>query len=187
SLVSTVSNDEQSLSSSAVLPLPLHGVAGNLWEVEREYWPQPDGEGYLRAWILASIKKGNRRASQMRGGGSWLWWFVTNQIVPLWTRLSMPGFLKPLWLCLFSSDISDIFDIEHFKTTLRADVRVVSSLPCTHLVSTQTIDNQIPFDVSPLWIRARFFKQLNEEGPLVLKGLDSKLSKNSSTGSSEAN
>ncbi|KAF6161401.1 hypothetical protein GIB67_009280 [Kingdonia uniflora] len=34
-----------------------------------------------------------------------------------------------------------------------------------------------PHDVSPLWIRSRFYKQLNE-GVLVLKGLDYRLSKN---------
>ncbi|XP_028117973.1 O-fucosyltransferase 37-like [Camellia sinensis] len=76
------------------------------------------------------------------------------------------------------SEFSDIFDVEHFKKTLQADVRVVSSLPSTHLVSRQTVETQIPYHVPPLWIRARFFKQINQEGVLVLKGLDSKLSKN---------
>ncbi|KAI8566915.1 hypothetical protein RHMOL_Rhmol02G0079500 [Rhododendron molle] len=33
----------------------------------------------------------------------------------------------------------DICDVERFKRTLQADVRVVSSLPSTHLVSRQTI------------------------------------------------
>lgn len=62
-------------------------------------------------------------------------------------------------LC-FCSEFSDIFDLEHFKKTLQADVRVVSSLPSTHLVSKQPIENQIPFHVSPMWIRARFLLQV---------------------------
>lgn len=39
-------------------------------------------------------------------------------------------------------------------------MRIVSSLPSTHLMSRQTIENQIPWDVSPVWIRAKFFKQV---------------------------
>lgn len=63
-----------------------------------------------------------------------------------------------VWFLL--SEFSDVFDVEHFKKTLRSDVRVVSSLPSTHLMSRQTIENQIPWDVSPVWIRAKFFKQV---------------------------
>jgi len=64
-----------------------------------------------------------------------------------------------LLLC-FLSEFSDLFDVEHFKKTLRSDVRIVSSLPSTHLMSRQTIENQIPWDVSPVWIRAKYFKQV---------------------------
>ncbi|KAJ6970715.1 hypothetical protein NC653_035101 [Populus alba x Populus x berolinensis] len=71
------------------------------------------------------------------------------------------------------SEFSEIFNVEHFKRVLRADVRIVSSLPSTHLMSRQSIENQIPYDVSPYWIRARFSRLL-----LILKALDSKLSKN---------
>ncbi|KAK3040620.1 hypothetical protein RJ639_026941 [Escallonia herrerae] len=181
SLSSTVSNDEPSLSSSAMLPLPPQGVVGNVSEVEREFWRQPDGEGY-RPCLDFSIEYRRKSARVSKESRRFLLVVVSggliNSGIRLLMRLSLPGFLKPLWLCLFCSEFSYIFDIEHFKKTLKADVRVVSSVPSTHLVSTQTIVNQIPFDVSPLWIRARFFKQLNEKGLLVLKGLDSKLSKN---------
>lgn len=63
---------------------------------------------------------------------------------------------------MFCSEFADIFDVEHFKRTLQADVRVVSALPFTHLISRQSVETQIPFDVSPLWIRARFTKQVCE-------------------------
>ncbi|PWA51987.1 GDP-fucose protein O-fucosyltransferase [Artemisia annua] len=76
------------------------------------------------------------------------------------------------------SEFSDIFDVQQFRETLKADIRVVSSLPSTHLVSWQTLENQIPHNVHPFWIRARFFKKLNEEGSLVLTGIESKLSRN---------
>ncbi|KAF5190552.1 O-fucosyltransferase, partial [Thalictrum thalictroides] len=72
---------------------------------------------------------------------------------------------------------SKIFDADHFKGTLQADVRIVSSLPSTHLVPKQSVERKIPHDISLGWISARFFKQLNE-GVLILKGLDSKLWKN---------
>jgi len=41
-----------------------------------------------------------------------------------------------------------------------SDVRIVSSLPSTHLMSRQTLENQIPWDVSRVWIRAKYFKQV---------------------------
>lgn len=58
------------------------------------------------------------------------------------------------------SEFSDIFDEKHFKRILQADVRVVSSLPSTHLMSRQSTETKIPHDVSPLWIRSRFFNQV---------------------------
>lgn len=60
------------------------------------------------------------------------------------------------------SEFSDLFDLEHFKKTLQADVRVVSSLPSTDLVSQQSIENQLPFHVSPVWIRTRFLHQVRK-------------------------
>lgn len=58
---------------------------------------------------------------------------------------------------LILSKFSDIFDVEHFKKTLRADVRVVSSLPFKHFKSKET---KIPHDISPHWIRSKFLTQV---------------------------
>ena len=58
------------------------------------------------------------------------------------------------------SEFPDIYDVEHFKKTLRADIRVVRSLPATHLMVKHTIGAQIPYNVSPPWIRAKFFEQV---------------------------
>jgi hypothetical protein len=62
--------------------------------------------------------------------------------------------------CDNHSEFSDIFDVKHFKRILQADVRVVSSLPSTHLMSRQSTETKIPHDVSPLWIRSRFSNQV---------------------------
>lgn len=66
----------------------------------------------------------------------------------------------------YYSEFSDIFDFKHFKRILQADVRVVSSLPSTHLMSRQSVEARIPRDVSPLWIRSRFFRRVRNS-PLM--------------------
>ncbi|GMQ09809.1 hypothetical protein CsSME_00053063 [Camellia sinensis var. sinensis] len=62
-------DDEPRLSQSVMVPLPVHRVSGNLSEEEREFWQQPDGEGYQPCLDLsigyrrasAGILKGKRR------------------------------------------------------------------------------------------------------------------------------
>ncbi|RWR88336.1 O-fucosyltransferase 20-like protein [Cinnamomum micranthum f. kanehirae] len=56
------------------------------------------------------------------------------------------------------SEISDILDLEHFKRTLANDVRIVSSLPSTHLRSRPVGEKRTPLHVSPEWIRSRYLK-----------------------------
>ncbi|XP_026414468.1 O-fucosyltransferase 20-like [Papaver somniferum] len=75
------------------------------------------------------------------------------------------------------SEFSDIFDLEHFKKVLADDVRIVSSLPSTHLMSRPVEEKRTPLHVSPQWIRARYLKRMHREGVLLLRGLDSRLSK----------
>ncbi|CAL5440830.1 unnamed protein product [Camellia sinensis] len=189
-LISASSDDEPRLSQSVMVPLPVHRVSGNLSEEEREFWQQPDGEGYQPCLDLSI---GYRRASAgiLKGKRRFLMVVVSgglnqqrNQIIDavVIARILEAALVVPVLQVNHiwgdESEFSDIFDVEHFKKTLQADVRVVSSLPSTHLVSRQTVETQIPYHVPPLWIRARFFKQINQEGILVLKGLDSKLSKN---------
>ncbi|ESQ31569.1 hypothetical protein EUTSA_v10005492mg [Eutrema salsugineum] len=177
--------------ASTLYPLPARGGhSGNMTEEEREFWKQPNGEGYTPCldFSLDYRKKSARISKEKKrflvvvvsGGLNQ----QRNQIVDavviamiLEAALVVPVLqVNRVWGD--ESEFSDIFDVEHFKETLRSDVRIVSSLPSTHLMSRQTIENQIPWDVSPVWIRAKFFKQLDEEGLLVLKGLDSRLAKN---------
>ncbi|KAJ8449599.1 hypothetical protein Cgig2_005621 [Carnegiea gigantea] len=178
------------LSKSEMAPLPAHGFAPNLTKEEIGFWKQPDNEGYQPCLDFSlDYRRESPAISQERkrflvvvvsGGLNQ----QRNQIVDavVFARILKAALVLPvLQVNLIwgdESEFSDIFDVEHFKKTLQADVRIVSSLPSTHLVSRQSIETQIPFDVSPNWIRTRFSRQLNEEGILVLKGLDSKLSKN---------
>ncbi|KAI3977420.1 hypothetical protein MKX01_000333, partial [Papaver californicum] len=75
------------------------------------------------------------------------------------------------------SEFSDIFDLEHFKKVLADDVRIVSSLPSTHLMSRPVEEKRTPLHVSHQWIRACYLKRLHRDGVLLSRGLDSRLSK----------
>ncbi|GFP98314.1 uncharacterized protein at1g04910 [Phtheirospermum japonicum] len=184
--------DEPNLSSSAMVPLPAHVVPvnSNVSAVEMDFWRQPDGEGY-RPCLGFSLDYRKASAKISKEKRKFLVVVVSgglnqqrNQIVDavVIARILEAALVVPILqvnrIWGDESEFSDIFDLEHFKRTLHADVRVVLSLPSTHLVSQQSIENQIPFHVSPMWLRARFLHQLNEEGFLILKGLDSRLSKN---------
>ncbi|KAI3671421.1 hypothetical protein L1987_87158 [Smallanthus sonchifolius] len=170
-----------SLSVTSMVPLPPRSVAG----AASEFWQQPDGEGFRPC--LGFTLKYRRRSVEIAhekkrflvvvvSGGLFQ---IRNQIVDavVIARILEAALVLPV-LKGDESEFAEIFDVEHFRKTLKADIRVVSSLPSTHLVSWQSLENQIPYNVPPFWIRARFFKKLNEEGSLVLTGLDSKLSKN---------
>ncbi|KAK9090167.1 hypothetical protein Sjap_023344 [Stephania japonica] len=178
------------LSHSVMVPLPAHGLDWNISEEEREFWRQPDGDGY-RPCLVFSI--GYRRASAKIAKEKRRFLVVVasgglnqqrNQIADavviariLEASLVVPS-LQVNLIWGDESEFSDLFDVEFFKKALRADVRVVSSLPSSHLVPKQPVETQIPIGVSPQWIRARFLQQLNRGRVLKLKGLDSKLSKN---------
>ncbi|PWA44013.1 GDP-fucose protein O-fucosyltransferase [Artemisia annua] len=167
-----------SLDTTAMVPLPPRSAVG-------EFWEQPDGEGYVpcldfsleyrrRSGVIANEK--TRFLVVVVSGGLFE---IRNQIVDavVIARILEASLVLPV-LNGDESEFSDIFDVQQFRETLKADIRVVSSLPSTHLVSWQTLENQIPHNVHPFWIRARFFKKLNEEGSLVLTGIESKLSRN---------
>ncbi|RXH96038.1 hypothetical protein DVH24_008538 [Malus domestica] len=145
-------DDRPRLSVGAMVPLPAHGVFGNLSEVERGFWQQPNGEnyrpcldfslGYRR--LSPGISEEKRRFLVVVASGGLNQ--QRNQIVDavVIARILKAALVVPvLQINLIwgdESEFSDIFDVAHFKRTLQAD--------------------------------------LKREGLLVLKGLDSKLSKN---------
>ncbi|XP_077227914.1 O-fucosyltransferase family protein [Tasmannia lanceolata] len=177
-------------SGSFMAPLPVHKLSENMTSEEREFWRQPDGSGY-RPCLRFSIDYRKPSARIVKEKRKFLMAVVSgglnqqrNQIVDvvviariLEAALVMP-ILQVNQIWEDESEFSEIFDAEHFKRTLQSDVRIVTSLPSRHLILNPAAESRIPVDVSPLWIRTRFLKQLNQDGVLLLKGLDSKLSKN---------
>ncbi len=59
------------------------------------------------------------------------------------------------------SEFGDIFDVEHFKTSLKDDVRIVSALPSRLLMYRPTDEKNIPLNASPRWLRAHYAKKVS--------------------------
>ncbi|KAJ9174432.1 hypothetical protein P3X46_013075 [Hevea brasiliensis] len=154
-----------------------------------EFWKQPDGLGYKPCLDFSS---GYRRGSEaiVKNRRKYLLVVVSggmnqqrNQIVDavVIARILGAALVVPILQVNViwgdESEFSDIFDLEHFKRVLANDVRIVSSLPSTHIMKRAVEEKRTPLHVSPQWIRARYLKPLNREGVLLLRGLDSRLSK----------
>ncbi|CAL9054031.1 unnamed protein product [Musa banksii] len=160
-------------------------------EARGEFWQQPDGMGYVPclnfseqylAEGVAATRAGRRKKYLLvvvSGGLNQ----QRNQIVDavviarvLGATLVVP-ILQVNVIWGDESEFSDVFDLEHFKSVLADDVKVVSSLPSTHIMTRPVQAKETPLHVSPAWIRSRYMKRLNREGVLLLRGLDSRLSK----------
>ncbi|XP_077211853.1 O-fucosyltransferase 20-like [Tasmannia lanceolata] len=174
---------------SSVLPLDLKNskIEGDLKEIE--FWKQPNGLGYRPC---LNFSKEYKRFSDLvaRERTKYLMVVVCgglsqqrNQIVDavVIARILGAALVVPILqvnvIWEDESEFSDIFDLEHFKKTLANDVHIVSSLPSTHLMTRPVEEKRTPLHVSARWIRARYLKRLNKEGVLLLRGLDSRLSK----------
>lgn len=156
---------------------------------ESEFWKQPDGLGYRPC---LEFTQEYRKASPgiVRNRRKYLMVVVSggmnqqrNQIVDavviarvLGASLVVP-ILQVNVIWGDESEFSDIFDLDHFKRVLADDVHVVSSLPSTHIMTRPVEEKRTPLHVSPAWIRSRYLKRLNRDGVLLLRGLDSRLSK----------
>jgi hypothetical protein len=158
-------------------------------EVDKgEFWKQPDGLGYKPC---LDFSRDYRRDSDgiVKNRKRYLMVVVSgglnqqrNQIVDavVIARILGAALVVPILQVNViwgdESEFADIFDFEHFKNVLADDVRVVSSLPSTHLM-TKPVEGSPPLHVTPSWIRARYLRRFNREGVLLLRGLDSRLSK----------
>lgn len=60
----------------------------------------------------------------------------------------------------FGSEFGDIFDLDHFKSVLANDVRIVSSLPSTHVMTRPVEEKRTPLHASPDWIRSHYHKKV---------------------------
>ncbi|XP_076893476.1 O-fucosyltransferase 20-like [Bidens hawaiensis] len=153
------------------------------------FWEQPDGLGYkpcldfsneYRKASVEILKDRSKYLVVVVSGGMNQ---QRNQIVDavviariLGATLVVP-ILQVNVIWGDESEFSDIFDVEHFKRTLADDVRIVSSLPSNHLMSRPVEEKHTPLHVSPQWIRSRYLRRMRREGVLLLRGLDSRLSK----------
>jgi len=58
------------------------------------------------------------------------------------------------------SEFSDIFDLEQFKSVLANDVKIVSLLPASKVMTRPSEDGSMPFNASPQWIRSHYPKRV---------------------------
>lgn len=154
-----------------------------------EFWKQPDGMGY-RPCLDFSGRYRRESAEILKDRTKYLMVVVSggmnqqrNQIVDavviariLGAALVVPILQKNV-IWEDESEFSDIFDLDHFKNVLANDVRIVSSLPSTHLMTRPVEEKRTPLHASSEWIRSHYHKKLRREGVLLLRGLDSRLSK----------
>ncbi|KAL2461299.1 O-fucosyltransferase family protein [Abeliophyllum distichum] len=154
-----------------------------------EFWKQPEGMGY-RPCLGFSEKYREETDEIMKDRTKYLMVVVSggmnqqrNQIVDavVIARILGAALVVPILQVNViwgdESEFSDIFDLDHFKNVLANDVRIVSSLPSTHLMTRHMEEKTTPLHASPKWIRSRYHKQLRRDGILLLRGLDSRLSK----------
>ncbi|OWM78355.1 hypothetical protein CDL15_Pgr016079 [Punica granatum] len=172
-------------SISPMLP----GFAPSELLMEGELWKQPDGMGY-RPCLRFSQEYRRGTEGIVKDRRKYLMVVVSggmnqqrNQIVDavVIARILGAALVVPILQVNViwgdESEFSDIFDLEHFKKVLADDVRIVSSLPSTHIMTRPVEEKRTPLHVSPQWIRSRYLKRLNREGVMLLRGLDSRLSK----------
>ncbi|XP_043691677.1 O-fucosyltransferase 20-like [Telopea speciosissima] len=156
---------------------------------ETEFWKQLDGLGYrpcldlsqeYRRYSAGIVKDRTKYLMVVVSGGMNQ---QRNQIIDavVIARILGAALVVPILQVNViwgdESEFSDIFDLDHFKRVLGNDVRVVSSLPSTHLMSRPVEEKRTPLHVSPRWIRQRYLSRLKRDGVLLLRGLDSRLSK----------
>ncbi|KAE9584912.1 hypothetical protein Lal_00024230 [Lupinus albus] len=152
------------------------------------FWKQPNGLGYK---ACLGFSRDYRRVSEgvVKNRRKYLMVVVSgglnqqrNQIVDavVIARILGAALVVPILQVNViwgdESEFADIFDLEHFKRVLANDVLVVSALPSTHLMARK-VEGSPPLHVTPSWIRSRYLRRLNKEGVLLLRGLDSRLSK----------
>ncbi|KAL3537335.1 hypothetical protein ACH5RR_000701 [Cinchona calisaya] len=153
------------------------------------FWKQPDGLGYRPCLQFTNEYK---RASSVivKDRTKYLMVVVAggmnqqrNQIVDavVIARILGAALVVPILQVNViwgdESEFSDIFDLEHFKKVLENDVRIVSSLPSTHVMTRPLEEKRTPLHATPEWIRSRYSRRIRREGVLLLRSLDSRLSK----------
>ncbi|KAJ7245939.1 hypothetical protein O6H91_Y429300 [Diphasiastrum complanatum] len=182
---------QQQLIEDFHVSLPPHALNSNLTQAEKAFWRQPDSlklykpclnpsEDYQKASTPIDVQQRQKFLIVVVSGGLNQ---QRHQIVDavVIARILEAALLLPIMqvnaIWQDDSEFSDIFDSEHFKHTLRNDVKVVSSLPSTHIRTRPVEQSKTPLNANPQWFRSYCLKRLNRHGILLLRGLDSRLSK----------
>ncbi|EPS73933.1 hypothetical protein M569_00823, partial [Genlisea aurea] len=183
-----VSRRREKEQKQATIPISSPPAVASSSE-EAFFWKQPDGMGY-RPCLNFSPQYRKESAEIVADRSKYLMVVVSgginqqrNQIVDavVIARILGAALVVPILQVNViwgdESEFSDVFDLGHFKGTLADDVRIVSSLPSTHLMTRPVEEKRIPIRASPEWIASRYLKRIRREGVLLLRGLDSRLSK----------
>ncbi|KAH7423004.1 hypothetical protein KP509_12G034900 [Ceratopteris richardii] len=180
---------EHTTYSTFITPFSPHALDKNMLEGEKQFWRQPDNGGYKPCLGFSAEYQEESRTLE-REKKKYLMVIVSgglnqqrNEIVDavviariLGAVLVVPILqINQIWQD--DSEFSDIFDVDHFKKTLKDDVLVVSSLPSTHIMTRPVQATRTPVHASPEWLRKHYLKRFNREGVLLLRGMEGRLSK----------
>ncbi|KMZ61114.1 Peptide-O-fucosyltransferase [Zostera marina] len=153
------------------------------------FWKQPNGMGY-RPCLEFSEDYRNETESVIKDRRKFVILVVNgglnqqrNQIVDavVIARILGAALVVPIMKVNVvwgdDSEFTDIFDFEYFKKTLADDIRVVASLPWFHVTTNHIDGSQNEFNASPEWYRRKYLRKMNRFGVLLLRSIDSRLSK----------
>nr|GLL49420.1 uncharacterized protein At1g04910-like [Ipomoea trifida] len=139
------------------------------------FWKQPDGLGY-RPCLDFSEEYKEVSAAGVKDRSKYLVVVVAgglnqqrNQIVDavVIARILGAALVVPILQVNViwgdESEFSDIFDLDHFKKVLADDVRIISSLPSTHVMTRPVEEKRTPLHASPQWIRSHNSKRAEVE------------------------
>ncbi|KZV47228.1 hypothetical protein F511_07651 [Dorcoceras hygrometricum] len=188
-MVGVISSSQLSINENVISSSQL-SINENVTEHKEngEFWKQPNGFGY-RPCLDFSESYRRESGEIVKEREKYLMVVVTgglnqqrNQIVDavviariLGASLVVPVLqVNVIWGD--ESEFSDIFDLDHFKSVLANDVRIVSSLPSTHLMM-HVEGEGTPRHLSVQWIRSSYRSRLRSDGILLLRSFDSRLSK----------
>ncbi|KAL1221844.1 O-fucosyltransferase 24 [Cardamine amara subsp. amara] len=167
-----------------------HLITSNIEQHDQnEFWKQPDGLGYKPCLDFSNeYRRESKKIVEERR--KYLMVVVSGglnqqkiQIVDAVVIARILGAVLVVPILQINliwgdeSEFSDIFDLEQFKSVLANDVKIVSLLPASKLMTRPSEDGSMAFNASPQWIRSHYLKRFNKEGVLLLRRLDSRLSK----------
>eukprot|EP00897_Mesotaenium_endlicherianum_P001234 jgi/Mesen1/1138/ME000123S00308 len=154
---------------------------------EQRFWQQPDGGGF-KPCIEPSGKYKKLSANVTQEKDKYLMVVVgggLNQMraqicdAVVLARVLGAALVVPIMQVNFIwqdwSEFADVFDVAHFKRTLEDDVRIVTSLPSTHVQKRVFEEKNIPYDSNVTWFIRHLRKKLEPDRVVLLRGLDARL------------